>query len=293
MKKVKLLYNPFSGDNAIIKNLDNIFKIYQENGYSVTPFRIGKKFPLEDAFKDAHDYEHLLLAGGDGTINNIVNTMKRLNITCPVGILPTGTANDFALCLGMPKDISKACEQIINSEVREIDLGVVNDKYFVNVASMGLFTEVSQRTNVNLKNNMGKLAYYFSGITELPRFKKLNINIISDEFTFNEPSIIVFVFNGKSAGNFNIAYKSQIDDGMLDVVIVKGEVGANTLISFFEFVMGEHLEKPKGVIHFTTNKLVIDSAEDIRTDIDGERGPDFPLNISCQKRSLKVLGYKL
>lgn len=293
MKKVKLLYNPFSGDNAIIKNLDNIFKIYQENGYSVTPFRIGKKFPLEDAFKDAHDYEHLLLAGGDGTINNIVNTMKRLNITCPVGILPTGTANDFALCLGMPKDISKACEQIINSEVREIDLGVVNDKYFVNVASMGLFTEVSQRTNVNLKNNMGKLAYYFSGITELPRFKKLNINIISDELTFNEPSIIVFVFNGKSAGNFNIAYKSQIDDGMLDVVIVKGEVGANTLISFFEFVMGEHLEKPKGVIHFTTNKLVIDSAEDIRTDIDGERGPDFPLNISCQKRSLKVLGYKL
>ena len=293
MKKVKLLYNPFSGDNTIIKNLDNIFKIYQENGYSVTPFRIGKKFPLEDAFKDAHDYEHLLLAGGDGTINNIVNTMKRLNITCPVGILPTGTANDFALCLGMPKDISKACEQIINSEVREIDLGVVNDKYFVNVASMGLFTEVSQRTNVNLKNNMGKLAYYFSGITELPRFKKLNINIISDELTFNEPSIIVFVFNGKSAGNFNIAYKSQIDDGMLDVVIVKGEVGANTLISFFEFVMGEHLEKPKGVIHFTTNKLVIDSAEDIRTDIDGERGPDFPLNISCQKRSLKVLGYKL
>ena len=293
MKRVKLLYNPFSGDNTIIKNLDNIFEVYQENGYSVTPFRIGKKFPLEDAFQDIGDYEHLLLAGGDGTINNIVNTMKRLNINCPVGILPTGTANDFAFCLGMPKDIPKACKQIIDSEVREVDLGRVNDKFFVNVASMGLFTEVSQRTNVNLKNNMGKLAYYFSGITELPRFKKLNITITSDEFNFEEPSIIVFVFNGKSAGNLNIAYKSQIDDGMLDVVIVKGDVGANTLISFFEFMMGEHLEKPKGVIHFTTNKLVIDSPEDIKTDIDGERGPDFPLKISCQKRSLKVLGYKL
>lgn len=293
MKKVKLLYNPFSGDNTLVKNFDNIFKIYQENGYSVTPFRIGKNFPLEDAFQDIADYEHLLLAGGDGTINNIVNTMKKLDINCPIGILPTGTANDFAFCLGMPKDISKACKQIINSRVREIDLGKVNDKYFVNVASMGLFTEVSQRTNLNLKNNMGKLAYYFSGITELPRFKKLNISIISDEFTFRDPSLIVFVFNGKSAGNLNIAYKSQIDDGMLDVVIVKGDMGARTLMSFFEFVMGEHLEKPKGVIHFTTNKLVIDSFEDLKTDIDGERGPDFPLNISCQKKALKVLGYKL
>lgn len=292
MKKIKLIYNPYSGVNIIIKSLDNIFKIYQQHGYMVVPFRMGEDAPLGDAFWDIDEYEYLLLAGGDGTINNIVNTIKSLGVDLPVAILPTGTANDFALCLGMPKDITKACEQIINSQVREVDLGKVNDKYFVNVASMGLFTEVSQKTNVNMKNTIGKLAYYFSGLSEIPKFKKLNISIDSEEFSFNDHSLIVFVFNGRSAGNLNIAYKSKVDDGLLDVVIVKGDIGPQTLISFFEFVMGEHLEKTKGVIHFQTKNLTINSLEDIVTDIDGERGPDFPLNISCQRKALKILGYK-
>ena len=292
MKKIKLIYNPYSGANNIIKGLDSIFKIYQKNGYMVVPFRIDDDVLLEDAFRDIDEYEYLLLAGGDGTINNIVNTMKRLKVDLPVALLPTGTANDFALCLGMPRDITKACEQIINSQIKEIDLGKVNDKYFVNVASMGLFTEVSQKTNINMKNTMGKLAYYFSSLSEIPKFKKLNISIHSEEFTFSDHSLIVFIFNGKSAGNLNIAYKSQIDDGLLDVVIVKGDIGPQTLISFFEFVMGEHLEKTKGVIHFQTKNVTVNSLEDIGTDIDGERGPAFPLNISCQKKALKILGYK-
>jgi len=292
MKKIKLIYNPYSGDNNIIKNLDNIFRIYQERNYMVIPFRISQTMPLERAFDDVDEYEYLLLAGGDGTINNIVNTMKKLGADIPIAILPTGTANDFAFCLGMPKNITRACEQIISSRVQEVDLGKVNDSYFVNVASLGLFTEVSQRTNVNMKNTMGKLAYYFSGISEIPRFKKLNITINSENIAFSDPSLIVFVFNGKSAGNLNIAYKSEVNDGLLDIVIVKGDIGPKTLISFFEFIRGEHLESPKGVIHFTTNKLTIDSFEDIGTDIDGEKGPAFPLHITCEKKALKVLGYK-
>lgn len=293
MKKIKLIYNPYSGGSNIIKSLDNIFRIYQEHSYMLVPFRISDNTVLEDAFLDIEEYEYLLLAGGDGTINNIVNTMKNLEIDLPIAILPTGTANDFAFCLGMPKDITRACEQIINSQVSEIDLGKINDKYFVNVASLGLFTDVSQKTNVNMKNTMGKLAYYFSGLSEIPKFKRLNISITSEEFTFNDHSLIVFVFNGKSAGNLNIAYKAKVDDGLLDVVIVKGDIGPRTLISFFELIRGEHLESHKGVIHFKTKNVTIDSPEDIGTDIDGEKGPAFPLNISCEKKALKILGYKI
>lgn len=292
MKKIKLIYNPYSGDNNIIKNLDNIFRIYQNKGYLVCPFRISEEAELDDAFSDFEEYEYFLLAGGDGTINNIVNSMKRLGVDKPIALLPTGTANDFAFCLGMPKDIVSACEQIIDSEIREIDLGKINDRYFVNIASMGLFTDVSQKTNVNLKNTMGKLAYYINSLSEIPRFRRLNITVSASDFFFSDPSLIVFVFNGKSAGNLNIAYKSEIDDGLLDIVIVKGDLGPQTILSFFEFIKGEHLEKPKGVIHFKADELTIDSFENIKTDIDGERGPDFPLSIRCEKRSLKVLGGK-
>jgi YegS/Rv2252/BmrU family lipid kinase len=293
MKRVKLLYNPYSGENLIIKNLDVIFQVYQKNGYIIEPFRISFEANMEDAFRNINmGYHHILIAGGDGTINQIINIIKKLDIDLPIAVLPAGTANDFATCLGIPKDITKACEQILESEVKLIDLGKVNDKYFVNVASTGLFTDISQKTNVNLKNTMGKLAYYFGGIIEIPNFKKLNIIVKSEEFNYEGHSFIVFVFNGKSAGNFNIAYKSELDDGLLDVVIIKSEIMATALISFFKFLRSEHLENTKGIVHFKTENLSLQCNDGISTDLDGEKGPDFPLNIQCIKGALKILGYR-
>ncbi len=292
MKKVKLIYNPYSGENSIIKNLDNVFQIYQQNGYIVEPFRINFEVCIEDAFKNiGQGYDHILIAGGDGTINKVINIMKKNSIDLPVAILPTGTANDFATCLGMPKNISEACKQILNSDEKLIDLGKVNDDYFVNVASMGLFTDISQKTNVNLKNTIGKLAYYFGGIIEIPNFRRLQILVESEELNYDGHSLIVFAFNGKSAGNINIAYKSELDDGLLDIVIVKAEIMKDTLTSFFKFLKSEHLENPKGVIHFKTDRVFLQCNDSISTDLDGEKGPNFPLDIRCIKGALKILGY--
>ncbi|ADO84276.1 YegS/Rv2252/BmrU family lipid kinase [Ilyobacter polytropus] len=292
MKRARLIYNPYSGENYIVKHLDTIFKVYQKKGYTIDAFRISYEANIEDAFKDiGGEYNHIIIAGGDGTVNQIINIMKKTGIDLPVAILPTGTANDFATCLGMPKDISEACQQILSSNVKLIDLGKVNDTYFVNVASTGLFTDVSQKTNVNLKNTMGKLAYYFSGIIEIPNFKRLQITVESKELKYTGHSLIIFAFNGKSAGNIDIAYKSQLDDGLLDIVIVKAEIMTETLLSFFKFLKKEHLENPKGVIHFKTNRLSLKCNESISTDLDGEKGPDFPLDIQCIKNGLKILGY--
>ncbi|WP_320047565.1 YegS/Rv2252/BmrU family lipid kinase [uncultured Ilyobacter sp.] len=293
MKRVKLIYNPYSGENYIVKNLDTVFQVYQKKGYTIDAFRISFEAKIEDAFKNIDsEYHHIIIAGGDGTVNQVINIMKKMGIDLPVAILPTGTANDFATCLGMPKDISEACEQILSSEVRLIDLGKANDSFFVNVASTGLFTDISQKTNANLKNTMGKLAYYFGGIIEIPNFKRLQITVESEELKYTGHSLIIFAFNGKSAGNIDIAYKSQLDDGLLDVVIVKAEIVTETLISFFKFLKKEHLENPKGVIHFKTDRLRLQCNEPISTDLDGEKGPNFPIDIQCIKKGLKILGYR-
>ena len=81
------------------------------------------------------DSEYILVAGGDGTVDSVVNAMARKGVSLPIGILPVGTANDFAKFLGIPFDVEEACKQIINSSVTSVDLGSINDKYFVNVAS--------------------------------------------------------------------------------------------------------------------------------------------------------------
>lgn len=293
MKRVKLIYNPYSGENSIIKDLDTIFQVYQKKGYSVEPFRISYDVRIEKAFENINnEYDHIIIAGGDGTVNQVINIMKKLEVDLPVSVLPTGTANDFAICLGMPKNISEACEQVLDSVVKLVDLGKSNDTYFVNVASTGLFTDISQKTNVNLKNTIGKLAYYFGGIIEIPNFRRLQISVESEELKYDGHSLIIFAFNGKSAGNMEIAYKSELDDGLLDIVIVKAEIMTETLISFFKFLKKEHLENPKGVIHFRTDRLYLQCNDPISTDLDGEKGPNFPLDIQCIKGGLKILGYK-
>ena len=293
MKKVKFIYNPYSGENVILDHLDIVIKIHQEAGYTIVPYRIDKEIDVINAINDFRDtnYYYVLIAGGDGTIDNVVNAMAKAGVSVPIGILPVGTANDFGKFLGMPSDISKACRQILNSEVTSVDLGSINDKYFVNVASTGLFTDVSQKTDVNLKNTIGKLAYYLKGLEELPNFRKLEIKIKSEEMEYEGNMYFMLVFNGQTAGNFKLATKASADDGLLDVIIFKAIPIIELIPLFVKVLKGEHLDSDN-VIYFKTNNIYIESHEDIVTDIDGEKGPDFPLNIKCIKGGLKVLGVK-
>lgn len=292
MEKVKFIYNPFSGERQILKYLDYIINAYQKNGYFIVPFRMSYNTNLEDAFLDIDDsYNHILVSGGDGTVNQIVNIIKNKNLDLPLAVLPAGTANDFAHVIGMPYSIRKSVDQILSSKAKLIDLGKANDKYFINIFSCGLFTDVSQKTPTKQKNTFGKLAYYFTGLKELPNFKKLNINVKSEHGNFKGSSILFFVFNGRTAGGFEIARESLLDDGMLEVIIVDGENILEKLPFISQFILKRTLSYPKGIIHFKTNKLSIDIENNFLTDIDGEPGPKAPLNIICEKNSLKVLGW--
>jgi len=292
MKKVRFIYNPYSGENSIINELDNIIKMHQEVGLTIVPYRIQKGKNLEEALNIIDEsYSYILIAGGDGTVDSVVNVMEMKNINIPIGILPVGTANDFAKFIGMPADISEACKQILGSKPTKVDVGRINNKYFINVASTGLFTDVSQKTDVNLKNTIGKLAYYLKGLEELPNFRRLKIKLTSKECNYDGEMYLILVFNGKTAGNFNLATQADVTDGKLDVIIFKAVQIYELLPLFIKVLKGEHLDSDK-IVYFKTDDVYIESTEDIVTDIDGEKGPDFPLRIRCIKGGIKVLGIK-
>ena len=291
--KVKFIYNPYSGENLILSKLDKVISLHQEAGYTIVPYRITAGEDVGVALNDIKDgnYKYILIAGGDGTVDSVVNAMAKSGISLPIGILPVGTANDFSKFLGMPSDVEEACKQILSSEVKSVDLGSINDKYFVNVASTGLFTDVSQKTDVNLKNTIGKLAYYLKGLEELPNFRKLHVDISSKEVEFNGEMYLLLVFNGATAGNFNLATKADACDGLLDIIMFKAVQIYELLPLFIKVLKGEHLDSNK-VLYFKTDYLKVECHEDIVTDIDGEKGPDFPLEIKCIKGGLKILGAK-
>jgi diacylglycerol kinase (ATP) len=291
MNKVKFIYNPFSGEHSIISDIDKIIMVHQRYGYQIVPFRLNFEYNMDKAFNGIDEsYKYILVAGGDGTIDSAVNYMLNNNINLPLAILPCGTANDFAKFIKIPQDIEAACELILNSTPKKIDIGKINNKYFVNVASAGLFTDVSQKTDVNIKNTIGKLAYYLKGLEQLPNFRKLKIKIKSKHKNFDGDMYLMFVFNGQTAGNFKFAYKAKADDGLLDVIIIKACALKDLIPLFIKMIRGEHLEDSNALVYFTTRKLKIECYEDIVTDIDGERGPDFPVEIECINGAIQVLG---
>lgn len=294
MKKVKFIYNPNSGERRIGNEIDKIIETYQKYNYSVSPFRLSKDRPISDAFFDIDcDYDHVLISGGDGTVDLIVNAMKELNVNMSIGILPSGTANDFAKAVNLPFNPVECIERIVKSKPKKVDIGKINHKYFINVASAGMFTDVSQKINPEFKNSMGKVSYYLKGIEEALYMRKFSIEVNSSEINYNGDMYLMLIFNGKTAGNINLAYKAEIDDGLPDVIIVKKILLPNMLPLLINILKGEHLEgyNKDEILYFKTNKLKIDCKDNLNTDIDGEKGPDFPLEIECIKDGIELLGY--
>lgn len=293
MKRVKFIYNPYSGENAIIGRIDDVINIHQKAGYTIEPFRIDRDSDIKDAFENMDDtYKYILIAGGDGTIDSVINKMKQNNVDLPVAFLPVGTANDFAKYLGIPSDVEEACNQIINSKIKRFDLGKINNKYFVNVASTGVFTDISQKTDNSLKNTMGKLAYYVKALEEVTNLKCIQVKIESPVVNFEGKIYTLLVFNGQTAGNIKFADLSEADDGLLDVIVLKKEIITSALNNLFIKIKKGQLSDMDGVLYFKCSQLRVECDDDVVTDIDGEKGPDFPLEISCERRGIKILGFK-
>jgi diacylglycerol kinase family enzyme len=109
LKRARLIYNPFSGKRVFGNRLDLVIHKLQLGGYEVTPIRTTKIEDIYDSMENAQCYDCIITSGGDGTINQVINAMMKNNINVPIGILPSGTSNDFANYLNLPKHTSEAC----------------------------------------------------------------------------------------------------------------------------------------------------------------------------------------
>ena len=155
-----------------------------------------------------------------------------------------------------------------------------------------MFTDVSQKINPDFKNYMGKVAYYITGIEETLHLRAFNIKVKSDEVEYKGKMYLMLVFNGKTAGNLNLAYKAKLDDGYLDVIIFKDMPIPKSIPVFINVLKGEHLDNlnEDDILYFKTKEIYIECEDGLTTDIDGEKGPDFPLDIKCIEGGLEILG---
>lgn len=291
MKKVKLIYNSVAGQSKFKYFLDTVVEKFAESGYEVSIYRASKKntHRLEEYLKSCKDAYAIVIAGGDGTINRVVNVMMKNKIDVPIGIIPAGTSNDFAKHIKIPTSFSQSIDKILEGNIQEIDVGLVNDKYFVNVCSAGVCTNASQKTDIALKNMFGRISYIFTGIYQFFKFKPFEVKIETNTDIYIEKINLFLAFNGSSVGRIEFSDSSNIQDGLLDIIIIKNCTISEASMLLTKILAGKYLDD-KHVIYLKEKYIKISrikgNCDD--PDIDGDEGPQFPLEIQCIEKGLKI-----
>jgi YegS/Rv2252/BmrU family lipid kinase len=266
----------------VVRNLDNIVATFQKANFVVKPQIL--EFD-KNPFDGNEDMELVVVCGGDGTINFVVNKMREKGLDITLGIIPAGTANDFAGAIGAKHNILRAARQIAQGTERRVDCGKVNDRYFVNVLSFGVLTTTSQQTSDAEKHIFGKLAYLRVGTRDLMTMHRIPIVAKFDNEEVHTDAAMMLIFNGHSAGRFKLAPDASINDGMLDILILDYENMAKICASMMHYLIGG---KDSKVRYIRTNHIELHCDIDERTDVDGQPGPQFPLSVECLKDELKI-----
>ena len=292
---VKIINNPSSGRTTIQKNIEGIVgRLVLEGTFERvkkvdTTVDFDYRACMESAKADNVDM--VMAIGGDGTVNRVVNGMMNAGLDVPLVIVPAGTVNDFATYLDLPSDIEGICRMIKKKSMKRIDVCRVNEKYFINIAACGLFTDVALKTNVELKTMFGRFAYYAEGIKEIPKqiFQSLPMKFSYANEEFEENLAIFAVVNTPVVGGFKkFAPEAKLDDNMFDVIIIKKTDIIDTANLFLKILRGDHLGSDM-VRHFQTDRLYVESVnEGLKIDIDGEDGGGFPAEFTIVSAALDI-----
>ena len=195
---------------------------YESSAFQTTPEKNSARNEAERAAKAGFDL--VIAAGGDGTINEVVNGIAPLKHRPKMAIIPTGTTNDFARALKIPRGNPVAAAKVIGkNQMVKMDIGRArNDTYFINIAAAGSLTELTYSVPSQLKTTFGYLAYLAKGAELLPQVSKVPVKITHDEGVFDGEASMIFAAITNSVGGFEqIAPDAKLDDGLFTLIIVK------------------------------------------------------------------------
>ncbi|OWZ84771.1 diacylglycerol/lipid kinase family protein [Natranaerobius trueperi] len=287
-----VVFNQKAGQ-ANQNKLNQIIKIIENKGSSVKLLSLTDDGFKSELLGSLKDLKGLITFGGDGTLNTIVNVILSSTSLSPDELptivpYPSGTANDFAYQL-FEQEVS--IEEMINSVFQEnikfLDVGRVNDYYFINVFGIGSFADISYKTPPELKQRLGMWAYWVEAIKQLPNFGSINFSLKDTTKIETTQGYLLLVLNGKGAGGFkSLAPRSSLSDGKLDIVIVKENKTILDLAPLLpKIIRGEHLEDHR-ITYFQKDSIEITSDKEVVSVVDGEKGPTLPIKIDILPKRL-------
>jgi diacylglycerol kinase (ATP) len=216
----------------------------------------------------------IVSAGGDGTLNEVVNGIAAAGCNSVLAILPLGTGNDFARHLGLPTNMDEAIEQIGAAQTREIDLVRVSSelvRYFVNVSSGGFSGLVDEKLTPEMKRTWGPLAYLRSAAAAFPELRGYTTRVTLDDANAVDLDLYnVIVANGRYvAGGIPVAPEAEISDGLLDIILIPERGKAELALLAAQILVGRHLSSDAVIFH-RAKRVAINSKPGMWFNVDGE-----------------------
>lgn len=294
MKRILFLYNPIAGQGKIKRNMYEVVEYYEKNDCIVTLCG-ARKLPklIQEGLVNEENYDLVVCSGGDGTLNLVASTFQKENIPLPIGYLPAGSTNDYANSVGIPKDFKKACECTLRGNLKYLDMGKINGRFFLYVVGFGMFTKVSYATPQKNKNLLGHTAYILEGVKEFSDLKDYHLKLTCDECEVEGNFVIGLVTNSLSVGGFKNLLSSQVsmDDGMMEVLLVRTPANIFELSGILTAVLSDNVQSSDKIVYIKTRRLKITSDEKIDWTLDGEFGGRFKkVQIETIPHALPIYG---
>lgn len=296
--KRRLLYiiNPISGTRNKISLQDLIQEKTAAAGFefAIYPSVANGDYDFLHAVIKEQNFTDIIVAGGDGTINHVINSLNTLDVQ--FGILPCGSGNGLAFSAGIPKDAAKALRIIFKGKSKTCDAFLINEKFACMLAGLGFDAQVAHHFANDSKRGLSAyikktVANFFSAKT-YPFVITTNIRQITTEALF------VTIANSNQFGNhFTIAPKAKLTDGLLDIVVMTKQNKLSALLQAFKQVGGynklqklEVLDGEANVLYFQTSQLKIENRQLAPMHIDGEPVASMKqINVQIWKAAFRLL----
>lgn len=286
---VGFIYNPESGSGKIISYLSWIKEEFLKHNHEITFFQTEKENDAYYFALEASSYDMILVAGGDGTLNEVVNGVMQFEEKPIISYIPTGTVNDVGHLIGMKKNVKKSVKMILeNPVIKPIDICKINEKFFVYVAAAGKFTRSSYDISRKSKKRFGKYAYYLRGAKEIFKDYKIPLKITTSEEVLEETSSLIIILNGRRVGGLRLyGLKNKLDDGKLSLRTFKKDSWFLLKVILF-FLTG-------GLYDTTKNHTIRDShfkietEEDVSWNIDGEYMGSGSIEVNVVPKAVRFI----
>lgn len=274
--KLFFVFNPKSGKGQMKNRLGDIIELFSVEGHDITVRATTARGDATNLVENLPDgYDRVICAGGDGTLDEVIEGMAKRKNKISIGYIPAGSTNDFAVSLGLPTRTMDAARAALSEKTFFSDMGLFNDKTFVYVAAFGLFTDVSYETPQDLKNRLGHSAYILEGIKKLNEIKSYKVHVETDTMKIDDEFLYGMVTNSESVGGFKkiTGENVQLNDGLFEVTLFRKPQNPIEVNEIINALMLRDLHTHM-IYSFKTAKVSFTSAEIMPWTLDGEFGGD-------------------